>query len=187
MIAQRLLVTSLTAAALTLSAATPARAQCCMSGDPSAAPSPGMTCPMDRMAGMDAAASQDMRVLHQLLSNGDKIQRQVQHLPNGIHTVTRSDDPAVAEMLRSHVAAMARRIADGRPIAAHDPLFAELFRNARNIRVSVEPLANGIHVIETSDDPYTVKLLQEHAGVVDLFIARGMSEMHREHAAPKRP
>jgi hypothetical protein len=147
---------------------------------------------MSNMPGMQskpdmADAQADMQVFHRLLANREKIQREVVNLSNGIDTVTRSDDPEIAGILKTHVAAMATRIQDGRAIHARDPLFAELFRNAKHVAVKVEPLANGVHVVETSDDRYTVTLLQQHAGVVNLFIERGMSEMHRDHPVAKQP
>jgi hypothetical protein len=132
-------------------------------------------------------AQGDMQVFHRLLANREKIRREAANLPNGIDTVTRSDDAEVARILKTHVAAMVKRLEDGRPIHEGDPFFAEVFRNAAHISVKVEPLADGVHVIETSDDPYTVKLLQEHAGIVNLFLERGMSEMHRDHPVPARP
>lgn len=144
-------------------------------------------CPMHVKGGMRGAQQQDMQTLHRLLNDHDKIRRQVMNLPNGIHTVTRSDDAAIVQALTTHVAAMTKRLHEGQPIHARDPLFAEIFRNAHHIKVSVAPLPDGVHVIETSDDPYTVTLLQEHAGVVNLFVERGMSEMHQDHAVPKRP
>lgn len=141
---------------------------------------------MRGMPGM-ADAQRDMQDFHRLLANREKIRREVVNLSNGIDTVTRSDDAEVGRVLKTHVAAMAKRIEDGRAIHARDPLFAEVFRNAKHIAVKVEQLADGVHVVETSSDPYTVTLLQEHADVVNLFLERGMSEMHRDHPAPKRP
>jgi hypothetical protein len=45
---------------------------------------------------------------------------------------------------------------------------------------------DGVRVIETSDDPYVVKLLQTHAEVVSAFIANGRSEMMKNHPLPPR-
>jgi hypothetical protein len=138
------------------------------------------------MGGMDGA-QQDMQVFHQLLQYRETITRQVSMLPNGIESFTRSSDPHVAALLKTHVAAMAKRLEEGRPIHARDPLFAEVFRYAKQMKVTVQPLEDGVHVVETSDDPYAARLIQEHAGVLNLFIERGMSEMHRDHALPAKP
>jgi hypothetical protein len=127
----------------------------------------------------------DMELFHYLLANRDKITREVTNLPNGIDTMTRSGDPEVAAKLKAHVASMLKRMEEGRPIHARDPLFAELFRNAKKVTVKYEPFAEGVHVVETSEDDYTVKLLHEHGRVVSLFIKNGMQEMHRDHPVPR--
>jgi hypothetical protein len=142
------------------------------------------------IAGTAAPASaqmhrEDMQLFHYLLANRDKITREVKNLPNGIDTVTRSDDPEVAARLKAHVASMLKRMEEGRPIHARDPLFAELFRNAKKVTVSLQPFLEGVHVVETSDDEYTVRLLHEHGRVVNLFIKNGMREMHRDHPVPR--
>jgi hypothetical protein len=41
-------------------------------------------------------------------------------------------------------------------------------------------------VVETSTDPYVVKLLQAHAEVVNGFIANGHAEMMKNHPLPAR-
>lgn len=122
-----------------------------------------------------------------LLQNHDRIRRDVKKLPDGVETLTESDDPEVAAGIRTHVAAMARRLKEGRPIHARDPLFAELFRHADAIVLVEEPTEKGIRVRETSRDAYVVELIQAHAEVVNGFVARGMAEMHRDHAVPKKP
>jgi hypothetical protein len=152
--------------------------QCCQRGQ-------GMGQGMGGPGG-DASHAKDMQVFHYLFANRDKIRRDVTLLPTGIETVTESDDPAVVEQLKGHVAAMIARMEQGRPIHARDPLFAELFRNAKHVSVRVEPLPAGVRVTEVSHDEYTVKLLHEHARVVTLFLENGMREMHRQHPVPPR-
>ena len=122
-----------------------------------------------------------------LLRNHDRIRREVTKLPDGVETVTESDDPAVAASIRRHVAAMARRLKEGRPIHARDPLFAEIFRHAGAIVIVEEPTENGIRVRETSKDAHVATLIRAHAEVVSAFVARGMAEMHRDHAVPAKP
>jgi hypothetical protein len=134
----------------------------------------------------DADHHADMQLFHYLLANRHKVTREVKYLADGIETLTQSSDPEVAARLKAHVASMAARMERGRPIHARDPLFAEIFRNAKHVTIHVDPLETGVRVVETSDDAYTVKLLHEHARVVNLFIERGMSEMHRDHPVPKR-
>jgi hypothetical protein len=42
-----------------------------------------------------------------------------------------------------------------------------------------------VKVVETSDDPYTVKLIQAHAQVVSLFVEKGFPEAAKNHEVPK--
>ena len=62
----------------------------------------------------DAGSSADMDLVHDLLANNTKIKRTVTNLPNGIRTVTESDDPTVAQAIKAHVASMSQRLKDGR-------------------------------------------------------------------------
>ena len=89
-------------------------------------------------------------------------------------------------MLQTHVTSMLARVKETRPIHQRDPLFVELFRHAEQIAVRYEPTTSGVRVVETSADPYVVKLLQAHAEVVSAFIANGHSEMMKDHPVPPR-
>jgi hypothetical protein len=63
--------------------------------------------------GQDTATIAQLRVIHELIANHDRIRRMVTNLTDGIRTVTESDDPKVAEWIKSHVADMGRRVAAG--------------------------------------------------------------------------
>ncbi|MCA9050212.1 MAG: hypothetical protein KDA89_15860 [Planctomycetaceae bacterium] len=67
-----------------------------------------------------------------------------------------------------------------------DPLFRAIFANADKITMKVEHTDKGVVVHETSEDAYVVKLLQEHAKVVNLFIRNGFQELPKNHAAPNK-
>jgi hypothetical protein len=129
----------------------------------------------------------DRDVFHFLLANGDKIQRDVKNLKDGVETVTESDDPEVAGKIQEHVAAMYVRVEKPSPIHMRDPLFAEIFRNADKIEMKFVETAKGIKATETSKDPHVVQLLQEHAKVVSLFVKNGFAEVHKNHAIPGKP
>jgi hypothetical protein len=137
--------------------------------------------------GHDAAHAADMQLFHQLFDHRSEISRQVVKRTDGVETVTESKNPEVARLLRTHVASMLARVEDGRPIHRRDPLFAELFRHADRITAGHDVTAEGVRVVETSDDPYVVLLLQAHADVVSGFIANGRSEVMRNHPVPPRP
>jgi hypothetical protein len=134
----------------------------------------------------DGSHVADMQLFHQLLDHRSEITRQVIKRDDGIETVTESTNPDVTRLLQAHVASMLARVKDERPIHQRDPLFAELFRYADRIAASHEATAAGVRVIETSRDPYVVKLLQAHADVVSAFLANGRSEMMKNHPLPPR-
>lgn len=128
---------------------------------------------------------QVMAVFHQLLTDHARIKRDVQDVPGGIVTVTTSDDPAVAALIRTHVAQMKERVERGQPVRRWDPLFAELFRPADRIVMKVEDVTGGVRVTETSDDPQVALLIRQHArrGVSE-FVARGFDRAHEPTPLP---
>lgn len=137
-----------------------------------------------RMRGADPSFRADMALFHFLLDHRNVIRRKVTQLENGIETVTESDDPKVAARIKEHVKSMYRRLEEGRPIHMRDPLFAEVFRNADKISMTLEETKKGVKVTETSSDPHAVRLIQAHAEVVNRFLKNGHLEMRRNHAVP---
>lgn len=133
----------------------------------------------------NAAHRADMELFHFLLDHRKEITRSVTNLPNGIETLTESDNPQVTGKLHAHVASMYKRVEEKRPIHARDPLFAEIFRNTDKITMKLEKTQKGVRVIETSEDPYVAKLIQAHAEVVNLFLKNGRTEMRKNHALPE--
>ena len=136
---------------------------------------------------MDADHAQDMELFHYLLDNRDQIRRTVTELPDGVETLTESDDPDVAAKIREHVAAMYRRIEEDRPIHRRDPLFAEIFDHADAIDMMMEKTDFGLRVVETSSDPYVAELIKSHAHVVSQFLENGRMEMRKNHPLPEKP
>lgn len=65
-----------------------------------------------------------------------------------------------------------------------DPLFRAIFEHASQITFAHELTATGIKVVETSTDPYVVKLIQAHAEVLNQFIKNGRAEAMRNHDVP---
>lgn len=114
--------------------------------------------------------------LHTLFFNHAAIKRTVTNLPNGIRTVTESDDPAVAKTIKEHVAGMLQRVAEkrdpGMPIES--PSLRAIFANYDKIKTQVEQTEKGAIVTQTSDDATAVAVLQKHAGEVSDFADRGM-------------
>ena len=56
----------------------------------------------------DQAFGADMQLVHGMLQNNEKIKRTVTNLPDGIRTVTESDDPKLTQAIQAHVASMRR-------------------------------------------------------------------------------
>lgn len=127
---------------------------------------------------------QDMQTIHALFAEHKKINRTIKNIDKGVETITESDDPKVQAMIKEHVAAMYKRLANKQMIRGWDPLFAELFKHADKIKMEMTTTSKGIKVVETSDDPYVVKLIQSHAVGVSEFVKEGMSSMHKEHPLP---
>jgi hypothetical protein len=123
----------------------------------------------------------DMQGIHFLFAHRDAITRTVTEVPQGVRTLTETDDPAVVPQLQEHVQAMYARLKEGRPIHARDPLFAALFRNAGRIDARIEKTAKGVRVTETSSDPEVVALIRRHAETVSAFLKNGMPEMMKNH------
>ena len=110
----------------------------------------------------------------------------MKELPNGVETLTVSDDVKVADKIKEHVHWMEVRIVNTQPIRMRDPLFAELFRHTDKIVMQVTETGNGVRVVETSSDPYVVKLIQAHGRVVSGFVDRGFAEAMKNHPVPER-
>lgn len=121
-----------------------------------------------------------------LIEHKESIRRTIKNLPNGIETVTESDKDEVAAKIQKHVESMYNRVENVNPIRMRDPLFREIFANAKKIEMEFENTKHGVRVKETSEDPYVVKLLQSHAKVVSKFIKNGYSELPKNHLPPKR-
>ena len=135
----------------------------------------GMPDWMMRDGMMDAAMMPDMRVIHDLLTRHDKIRRDVEDIDGGIRSRTTSDDPQLADLIRSHVQAMRARIEDNRPIRHGDPLFREIFEHHAAITIDTADLPDGVQVTETSTDPQVQLLIRQHAHkAVSEFVASGM-------------
>jgi hypothetical protein len=143
--------------------------------------------PMGKNAGGDAAFAADRNLFHQLLHHRADIRRDVKKTDNGVETLTESDKPEVAATIQNHVASMEKRVKEKQPIHLRDPLFAEVFRNSDKIKFVYEKTEKGMRVTETSEDAYTVKLIQAHADVVSLFLKNGFSEVQKNHALPAKP
>jgi hypothetical protein len=153
--------------------------------------------PMAGAVGMltrqDAGSAADMGLVHDLLTNHTSIRRTVTNLPNGIKTVTESDDPKVAQTIKAHVASMSERLKDGREFNIFSTTLPVLFENRDKIKSEVTLTEKGSIVTRTSDDAKVVAALQGHATEVTELVQDGMVAMRRgmmsrmASRAPVRP
>lgn len=129
------------------------------------------------MAGGDSTTSAVMRVVHELIMNHDKLRRTVVNLPNGIRTVTESDDPTLARQLKAHVAATGEFVAQGRDpnLPMSTAALHGVLQNGVRITRVTSVTEKGVVVTETSADSATVALLQAHAAEVTDLVNRGMA------------
>lgn len=127
----------------------------------------------------DAGSAADMGLVHDLTMNHTKIKRTVTHLPNGIRTVTESDDSQVAQAIKAHVASMSARLKDGREFNIFSTTLPVLFENQDKIQSSVEMTDKGAIVTRTSTEAHVVKALQGHAAEVTELAQEGPVAMRR--------
>lgn len=139
--------------------------------------------PMTGMVSMltkqDAGSSADMGLVHDLLTNHAKIKRTVTNLPDGIRTVTESDDPQVAQAIKAHVASMSGRLKTNQEFNIFSTTLPVIFENADKIKSVVEMTEKGAIVTRTSTDVKVVAALQGHAGEVTELVQEGMVAMRR--------
>ena len=131
--------------------------------------------------GHDPATMAEMGDIHELFINHDRITRTVTNLPNGIRTVTESADPRIAQLLKDHVTSMGQRVETGKDpgLPIESQALRSIYRNHDKIHTTLELMATGIIVIQTSTDQDTVAALQQHASEVTDFVNEGMAAMHR--------
>jgi hypothetical protein len=129
----------------------------------------------------DSAAAVVMPIVHTLMMNHDKLRRSVTNLPNGVRTITESDDSTMVAQLRAHVSTTGELVAQSKDLTVPpaSPVLHALLRNGAQIVRTVELTPKGVLVTETSADPTVVSLLQAHAAEVSELVAKGMAALHK--------
>lgn len=126
----------------------------------------------------------DQNIFHSLLENHQRVRRSVTELPDGVRTLTESDDPEIAARITDHVGAMASRLHEGRRIRQWDPLFVGVFNHASKVKIEVTKTPRGVEVTETSDDAHVAAIIKAHAKTVSAFVTSGFDEASRSHPVP---
>lgn len=139
---------------------------------------------MPGLRGADAT-EQESAELAVLFRNFQTFERTVERLPNGIRTVTRSNDPEVMDALVSHVVGMIGRVEEGRDpqIIIQSPTLDIFFDRHEALDTTIDVTEGGIVVTQTTDDPELLAALYTHADEVSDMAARGMQAVH-ERMAP---
>ena len=122
-----------------------------------------------------------------MLADHNKINRTVTKLPNGIRTLTESDDPQVAREIKDHVASMDQRLKDGKVFNVASRNLPTIFANNAKIHTEIQQTAKGVILTQTSSDPTTVVALQAHAGEVSDLAREGMVALQRSVMANGGP
>ena len=135
----------------------------------------------------DSAFAADMSVVHKLLFDHNKIKRSVTKLPDGIRTVTESDDPQVAQYIKDHVARMMGRLKDGKVFNVASHSLPAIFANANKIHTDIRQTPNGVIVTQTTNDPALAATLQAHAGEVSDLAREGVVALMRSVMANGGP
>lgn len=135
--------------------------------------------PTAMLTSQDANSAADMGVAMDLVHNNTRIRRAVTNLPDGIKTVTESDDPQVAQAIKAHVASMSARLKDGKEFNIFSTSLPVIFDNADRISSVVEMTDKGAIVTRTSTDARVVAALQAHAGEVTELVQEGPTAFHR--------
>jgi len=146
---------------------------------------------MGRGAGMrrDTVAAAVMPVVHDLMMNHQKLRRTVTNLPNGVRTITESDDSTMVKQLQNHVATTGVLVEKSQDldVPPASPTLRQLLKRGASITRTVEHTALGVIVTETSTDRVTVSLLQAHAAEVTELVNRGMAAMHEKMMQRRGP
>ncbi len=126
------------------------------------------------------ASARESEELAILFRNFDTITREVENLPDGIRTVTRSSDQAVMDALVSHAVGMIDRVhaKDDPKIIIQSPTLDVFFMHGDEITSDVSVEDEGLVVIQTSDNPEVVAAMQTHAAEVTAMVDRGMAAVH---------
>ena len=142
---------------------------------------------MPGLQGIDTSQT-EVNDLKTIFKNHKEIKRTVINLDNGIKTETYSDNAEIREAIVNHVTSMVTRIQENRnpKVMIQSPTLDKLFNNYEKIETSIELTDTGIAVIQTSEDPKVVELLQTHASEINDMVEKGMRAIHERMMSSKK-
>ena len=123
---------------------------------------------------------QEVNDLKQLFQKHNEIKRLVENIPNGIITVTETDNEELRSSIIDHVTMMVTRLQEEKnpQVIIQSPTLHEIFKYYDEIETEIELTEKGISVIQTSENPEVVALLQQHASEISDMVDRGMQAVH---------
>jgi len=126
------------------------------------------------------ASTRESAEIETLFRAFDTITREVENLPNGIKTITRSSDDAVMGALVSHSMGMIERVEelDDPKIRIQSPTLDIFFMRGEEIKSTIDVTDEGLVIVQTAEDPELIKALQTHAAEVTAMADRGMQAVH---------
>ena len=142
---------------------------------------------MPGLQGIDTTEA-EVNDLKTIFKNHKEIKRTVTNLDNGIKTETHSDNEEIRAAIINHVTLMVTRIQENRnpKVMIQSPTLDKLFNNFDKIETSIELTETGIAVIQTSEDPKVVNLLQTHASEINDMVEKGMRAIHERMMSSKK-
>jgi hypothetical protein len=134
---------------------------------------------MPGLVGENASADESAE-LKLMFQEFQTISREVENLPNGIRTVTWSNDPEVMKVLVSHATVMIDRVerGDDPKIRIQSPTLDVFFLHGDEIFSEVKVHDGRLVVVQTSSNPDLVEALHTHAAEVTAMANRGMDAVH---------
>jgi hypothetical protein len=135
--------------------------------------------PVGMLTRRDADSATDMAIVMNLVHEHSRIRRTVTRMPDGIRTVTESDDPRIAREIKVHVASMSGRLESGKEFNIFSITLPVIFDNAKSIKSAIEYTGAGAIVTRTATDPKVVAALHAHADDVSELVKEGPVAFHR--------
>ena len=123
---------------------------------------------------------QEVNDLKQLFQKHNEISRLVENIPNGIITVTETDNEELRSSIVDHVTMMVTRLQEEKnpQVIIQSPTLHEIFEYYDEIETEIELTEKGISIIQTSENEVVVALLQQHAAEISDMVDRGMQVVH---------
>lgn len=131
------------------------------------------------MGGMMNVSQHDMSVYMEMFDRHNEIRRHVEHLRDGIRTITESDNPRIVALLQEHVPSMYAHVNAGKEVRCMSNSLPTMFQNATKYQRQLELTHKGVVVTETSRDPIVLAAIRRHADEVSGFVREGMPAMMR--------